>query len=61
MSRMVEKIVKSIIQTLIDTYLGKDYVLVHRSSYTDLLKSKNEKHVCKCGGHCRSKENGDRG
>lgn len=52
MSTIVKKVVKNIIQTLIDTYLGKDYVLVHRSSYTDLLKSKAEKHVCKCGGNC---------
>lgn len=57
MNTIVKKAVKNIIQTLIDTYLGKDYVLVHRSSYTALLKSKAEKHVCKCGGNCGDRRN----
>lgn len=39
-SSIKEKVAKSIIQTLIDTYLGKDYILVHRKSYVDLLSNK---------------------
>ena len=33
MSTIVKKVVKNIIQTLIDTYLGKDYVLVQEFLY----------------------------
>ena len=54
MNSVKERIAKSIIQTLIDTYLGKEYVLVHRKSYVDLLESKS--HRFSCGGKC--KENG---
>ena len=51
MNSIKEKIAKSIIQTLIDAYLGKDYVLVHRKSYVDLLESKS--HKCSCEGKCK--------
>lgn len=47
----MEKVAKRIIRTLIDTCLNKDYVLVHRTAYTDLLKSKA--HKCSCGGKCK--------
>ena len=50
----MEKVAKKIIQTLIDIYLNKDYVLVHRAAYTDLLKSKT--HKCSCGGKCKGEK-----
>lgn len=49
-----ERMVKEIIQHLIENYLGKEYVLVHRKAYTDLLEHKVKKHECACG-HCKSK------
>ena len=50
-----EKIVKEIIQSLIVNFLGRDYVLVHRRAYTDLLEHKVKKHECTCGGKCGHK------
>lgn len=44
-----EKIVKEVIQNLIENFLGKDYVLVHRKGYTDLLEHKVKEHKCSCG------------
>lgn len=45
-------IVKRVIQILINFCLDKNYVLIHRGAYKELLK----RHQCKCGGKCKGEK-----